>query len=308
MRNIFNQYDKDKSGHLNAHEFTQSLQLMDYKYNENFVIEILKLVFDQEWEKKKNNLIFDDFLDFMSEFEPVHYEVIEKIEDKMKQKNINDIETDDPRIADLLKYIHFQNGSLLLHEIDQHLDELNDKPSPQKPSKSPNKLGMQSPFKKQVPLSPTLPSIVENNNAQLTETLTVHNAERFKEEITDELSEEKTDDADLADISNKLLSEQHEQELLSENRFLLKMNNDELIEWLNNDQAFNTTMIRKECCEIIKAQLWNGNDMLQALKLNKMDEILVTFKNIENYEYIIQSLQSFNVKRYLMLTFHTNPP
>ena len=97
---------------------------MDYRYNESFVIEILKLVFDQEWEKK-NKLIFEDFLDFMMEFEPVHYDVIEKIENKMKQQNIPNIDTDDPRITNLLKYVQFKNGSLLLNEVDKHLHELN---------------------------------------------------------------------------------------------------------------------------------------------------------------------------------------
>ena len=60
MRNVFNKYDNDNSGHLNAHEFTNALQLMDYKYNEEFVIEVLKLVFDTEWEQKKDDLLFDD--------------------------------------------------------------------------------------------------------------------------------------------------------------------------------------------------------------------------------------------------------
>ena len=301
MKGIFNKYDTDGSGYLNTTEFTKALQLMDYRYNESFVIEILKLVFDEEWEEKKSKLIFEDFLDFMAEFEPVHYDVIEKIENKMKQENISDIDTDDPRITNLLKYVQFKNGSLLLNEVDKHLHELNQQciSNPAKP-KTPNKLGIQSPFKKQPLQSPSLASINENDETQ---TLTIHNAEILKQIQSDaDLSdgdapeEQEEKHADLASISNHALSDQFRKEQLNGFRSVLKMSNEQLIEWINMDKTFNTTMIRKECAEIIRSQLWTGNDMVQALKSNKIDEILILFKNLTNYEYIIQSLKNFNVK------------
>ena len=102
--------------------------------------------------------------------------------------------------------------------------------------------------------------------------------------------------ADLASISNHALSDQFRQEQLNGFKSILKMSNEQLIEWINMDKAFNTTMIRKECAEIIRSQLWSGNDMVHALKSNKIDEIFVLFKNLTNYEYIIQSLKNFNVK------------
>ena len=82
MEATFKKYDLDGSG-LNTHELTESLQLTvpvtDYKYNDQFVEEVLKLVFDDEWESKQNSLVFVDFLTFMSEFEPIHYQVLDMI-------------------------------------------------------------------------------------------------------------------------------------------------------------------------------------------------------------------------------------
>ena len=130
----------------------------------------------------------------MSEFEPVHYQVLDKIESKLKAKNLTDIETDDPRITKLLKYVQMQNGSLILNQIDQHLDELqtNDSNSIKSPKSSP--LGIKSPFQKSIPLSPSLPSITENND----NTANIQNAEN------------KDEDNELSQISNAAISKQFE--------------------------------------------------------------------------------------------------
>eukprot|EP01084_Bolivina_argentea_P099144 178223_1 len=246
MQNIFNKYDKDGSGHLNAHEFTNALQLMDYKYNETFVTHVLQLVFEERWQSKQNNLVFDDFLDFMSEFEPVHYQVLDKIEDKLQQKNINHIAINDIRITNLLKYAQMHNGTLLFNQIDAHLDEL------------------------RTPIDPPKPH-----------TETLQNAE----------NSELKPNVMQPQIAPNPMEMKYEE---SDNQYLLKMNNDQLIEWINADKAFNTTLIRKECCNIIQSQQWNANDLMQALTLDKLDEILLLFHGIEYYEYIIQSINSFN--------------
>ena len=263
MRVIFDKNDGDKSGRLNAHEFTKALQLMgDYKYSVAFVVEMLKLVFDEEWDNKKNNFLFKDFTDFMSEFEPVHYEVIRRIEAKLREKSINDIDVGDARIVNLLQYAQMKNDGLFLGDVFKHLDRLKQEDEPQ------------------AIVSP-LTSISESKN--------VSNAED-----------------NVASIANQDFSKEDENKLFeamdnAPNRAnncinVLELDTDALVKCLNEDKTFKTTMIRRECCQIIRAQLWNGKDLIQALKLNKIDEILLLFKNMQNYEYIMQSIKRLNVK------------
>ena len=255
MEVIFKKYDKDGSGYLNTHEFTEALQLMDYKYNERFVEEVLKLVFDDEWESKQNNLLFLDFLTFMSEFEPVHYQVLDRIEAKLKLKKLQSVSIQDPRITGLLQHIEMKDGALLLHRIDPLLDALRQSddttaPTPQA-SSAPTPvttLKLQSPFIRSPLLSPTLPAITES-------------------------------DADPDPDPN-----------LSQKGCVLPMSTQQLQQWINTDTAFDTSMIRRECCGILEAQRWDGNDMLQALRLTKLDEILLLFKSLQNYEYLVRSL------------------
>ena len=61
----------------------------------------------------------------MSEFEPVHYQVLDELENKLKLYNINwNIES--KQTLSLLKYINMQNGSLIFKDIDTKLREYKD--------------------------------------------------------------------------------------------------------------------------------------------------------------------------------------
>lgn len=259
MKSTFDKFDSDDSGHLDAHELTSVLQSMNYKYNELFVMGVLEIVFESEWETKRSLLQFEDFIDFRTEFDPLHNQMIGKMEQKLVQKQIDWINVDDPQITDLLKYIQMKNGSISFHEVDVHLDEM-------KRTKSKNT----EPDEPKVTASEQKEDIAEHNE---TESI----SEKVDPPTTGTIDLTATDALDLLRSKPQRLE-------------FKVMSNEEISEWLDTDKAFQTTKIRKECIDIVGQRQWNGQDLISNLFLDQIDDIMVQFGCFENYQYFVQSL------------------
>ena len=124
MHAIFAKHDVDKSGILEEKEFTAALNDMDYQYNQNFVVEVLKLVFEDDYESKHGNLTFDDFLEYMQEFEPVHFQVIDEIENKLKMLPISSNQLNSIDMKSIFNQIEMKDGTLILDKVDAILEPL----------------------------------------------------------------------------------------------------------------------------------------------------------------------------------------
>ena len=287
MKSTFDRFDGDKSGHLDAHSLTMALSAMGYEYNEQFVVGVLELVFEAEWETKRASLCFDDFMDFVAEFDPVHNEVVDKMEQKLGQKKMGWIKVDDPRITDLLKHIEMQNGSLSFHGVDAHLDALKVAtakntaavpPDPQSASPS-------------TPKPPPLSTVAEDGGDEVDgDGVTASTSTTAEQSVSGGVDLAETHPLDLLRAKEQRLE-------------MMPMGSRQIVEWLNTDKAFQTTMARNECIEIVGQRQWSGLDLISNLRSDRIDDVVAQFGSFQNYQYLIQSLCAVKVWHFVILLF-----
>ena len=90
------------------HELTELLHKYKYNYNASFFIEAGKMIFEHEFENKNGLFNFDDFIDYLTELEPVHEKVLQTITQKLNKLNLN-WDKDSSQFLDLLPLIKFEN-------------------------------------------------------------------------------------------------------------------------------------------------------------------------------------------------------
>jgi hypothetical protein len=105
MKDSFTKFDADMSGTLDEGEFTLALNDLGLTYSEQFTTAILKVIFEENWESKKGNLAFPDFLIFMECFLSYHEEVEQQLatmtHDKLHKYGINAAELAPEHIEEL---------------------------------------------------------------------------------------------------------------------------------------------------------------------------------------------------------------